>query len=265
MNRPTKISILALVLIMLGHVAAYGRGRIVSMDSPRLTVYLPSHADGSGRAVLACPGGGYHHLATEREGHDWAHFYNDLGLVYAVLEYRMPGGDRRIPLADVDAALRCMADSASAWGIRPDAIGIMGSSAGGHLACTAATNPNAGIKVKPAFQILFYPVVSLDPAITHMGSHDNFLGANPGKKLEAEWSNENFVTPTTPPAFIVLSSDDKVVNPLNSINYYAALCREGVPACLLAVPDGNHGWGYRDTFAHHNQVLSQLKSWLVKK
>ncbi len=259
-----KTVIISIVTSLLSVCTMLGASRVVNIAAPRLTVYLPSEPEALRRAVLACPGGGYTHLATEREGQQWAQFFNDLGLTYAVLEYRMPAGDCTVPIADVQQAFKAMADSAAVWNIDPASIGIMGSSAGGHLAATIATNPKVEMPVKPAFQILFYPVISLDPAITHMGTHDNFLGAEASKQQADEWSSERFVTATTPPAFIVLSSDDKVVHPLNSINYYAAMCRNGVPASMHVYPTGGHGWGFRPDFKYHDLLLAELAAWLKK-
>lgn len=252
--------LLALLLLLLA-ITPGRAGRTVTLQSPRLTVYLPdSVAEGGNRAVIVCPGGGYTHLATAREGHDWAPFFNDLGIVCAVLEYRMPGGDREIPLADVEQSFKALTDSAATWGIAPDAIGIMGSSAGGHLAATAATHQR-GV-MKPAFQILFYPVISLDSAITHQGTRRGFLGENPSQQLVDQWSADKNVTPATPPAILLLSSDDKAVPPVNSINYFNALRGAGVPAAMMIYDTGGHGWGFRDTFSYHSQVLDELAAWL---
>lgn len=251
------------ILLLLLPVAATA-GPTIAIESPKLTVYLPDSATESGTpAVIVCPGGGYSHLATAREGHDWAPFFNSLGLACAVLEYRMPNGDREIPLADVEAAFTIMTDRAAEWGIDPADIGIMGSSAGGHLASAAATHQRRAMK--PAFQILFYPVVSLDSAMTHRGTRNGFLGPTPSPQLVDEWSAANKVTASTPPAIFLLSADDKVVKPSNSIDYFLALRRAGVPAAMMIYPTGGHGWGFRDTFTYHDQVLAELSAWLKNR
>lgn len=140
-------------------------------------------------------------------------------------------------------------------------LGIMGSSAGGHLASTTATH-FTDAETRPDFQILFYPVITMDPAYTHMGSHGNLLGKNPSKELEQKYSNELQVTPQTPPAFILHSSDDTAVPVANSVNYYTALVKNKVPASLHTYPVGGHGWGYRDSFPYKRQWTGELEKWL---
>lgn len=253
-----KIFALVFTMVMCCSMQAFAKGRVIEFESPRMTVYLPPQPNG--RAIVACPGGGYSHLATDHEGHNWAPFYNQLGYAYAVLEYRMPGGDRSIPMGDVEAAFKLMVDSADQWHFKADKIGIMGSSAGGHLASTMATHP--GQYCKPAFQVLFYPVISLENDITHQGTRRGFLGEVPTDELAAAWSNFNNVTAQTPPAFLALSSDDKAVPAQNSLRYVTALVENGVPASLHIYPVGGHGWGYRTTFKYHQQVLAELAAWL---
>ncbi len=249
---------LIFTMLSLASFTAMSQPRVVVLENPKMTVFLPSVANGS--AVIACPGGGYSHLARGHEGFDWAHFFNNLGFVYAVVEYSMPNGDRELPLGDVRSAYKIMSDSAEAWGVNRDRIGIMGSSAGGHLASSVATHPTAGCR--PAFQILFYPVISLDNSITHKGTRKGFLGENPDDQLVAQWSSHNNVDRGTPPAFIVLSGDDKAVSPQNSILYFNALTKAGVPATLHIYPTGGHGWGYRPTFKYHDVMLNELAEWL---
>ena len=212
--------------------------------------------------VVICPGGGYTHLAMYHEGVDWAPVFNELGISVAVLKYRMPHGNKEIPFEDAEEALRLVRRNAAAWGIDPHRVGIMGSSAGGHLAATVATHALG--RSKPNFQILFYPVITMDKSFTHMGSHDNLLGADASAELETEYSCEKKVEPTTPRAFIVLSDDDKVVPSLNGVSYYVALNANGVPAVLHVYPTGGHGWGLRSSFAHHAEMLMELKAWLKK-
>lgn len=236
------------------------QSRVIKIADPKMTVFLPPKGLESGKAVVALPGGGYSHLAVDHEGFYWAPFFNEEGLAYAVLEYSMPKGDRNIPMADVESAFKIMADSALNWGFKPDNIGIMGSSAGGHLAATMATHPTE--HCRPAFQILFYPVVSLDPAITHKGTRQGFLGDNPSVDLQKSYSSELQVTPETSRAILLLSSDDKAVPPANSLRYYEALISNGVPASLHIYPTGGHGWGARKTFKYHGEVLGELGAWL---
>ncbi len=221
-------------------------------------LYLYPAKNGNGMAVLACPGGGYTHLSMRYEGKDMAEWFNAQGITYAVLRYRMPNGHHEVPLSDAQQAIRLMRQHAKEWNIKK--LGIMGSSAGGHLASTAATHFDA--ETRPDFQILFYPVVTMDPAYTHKGSHDNLLGKNPSKELEKKYSNELQVTPQTPPAFIMHSSDDGVVPAANSVNYYMALVKNGVPASLHTYPVGGHGWGFGDSFIYKRQWTGELEKWL---
>lgn len=234
--------------------------RVIKIANPKMTVFLPPKGLESGKALIALPGGGYSHLAVNHEGFHWAPFFNKEGVAYAVLEYSMPKSDPSIPMKDVEAAFKIMADSAANWGFRPDSIGIMGSSAGGHLASTVSTHPTE--ICQPAFQILFYPVISMNPEITHKGSRKGFLGENPSEELEKTYSSEQQVTASTPRALMLLSSDDKTVVPANSLRYYESLIKAGVPASIHLYPTGGHGWGYRDTFKYHQNVLDEISAWL---
>ena len=206
-------------------------------DSPSYTketiLYVYPAKKGNGMAIVACPGGGYSHLAMAHEGKSMADWFNSQGITYAVLRYRMPNGHNEVPLSDSQQALRIMRQHAQEWNVKK--LGIMGSSAGGHLASTTATH-FTDAETRPDFQILFYPVITMDPAYTHMGSHDNLLGKNPSKELEQKYSNELQVTPQTPPAFILHSSDDTAVPVANSVNYYTALVKNKVPASLHTYP-----------------------------
>lgn len=232
-------------------------------DSPSYTkeaiLYVYPAKKGNGMAIVACPGGGYSHLAMAHEGKSMADWFNSQGITYAVLRYRMPNGHNEVPLSDSQQALRIMRQHAQEWNVKK--LGIMGSSAGGHLASTTATH-FTDAETRPDFQILFYPVITMDPAYTHMGSHDNLLGKNPSKELEQKYSNELQVTPQTPPAFILHSSDDTVVPVANSVNYYTALVKNKVPASLHTYPVGGHGWGYRDSFPYKRQWTGELEKWL---
>lgn len=229
-------------------------------DTAKVKVFLPKEEEATGRAVVICPGGGYSHLAMNHEGYDWAPFFNNMGIAAIVLKYRMPEGDPRVPVADAEEAIRLVRRNASQWGIKPDDVGIMGSSAGGHLASTIATHGDKD--VLPDFQILFYPVITMEPDITHKGSHDNLLGQKAKKKDEQKYSNDMQVTRITPRAFIALSDDDRSVLPANGVNYYIELYRHDVPATLHVYPSGGHGWGNRDSFRYHNEMQLDLKAWL---
>lgn len=250
-----------LVLLLTGlQVSAQSTPKPFDIEQPSLRVFLPAPELATGRAVVACPGGGYSGLAVNHEGYDWAPYFNKQGIALIVLKYRMPKGDRTLPISDAEAAMKMVRDSADVWNLNPNDIGIMGSSAGGHLASTIATHaPEA---LRPNFQILFYPVITMDKSFTHMGSHDNLLGKDASADLEKEFSNEKQVTKETPRAFIVYSDDDKVVPPANGVNYYLALNKKGVPSVLYIYPTGGHGWGIREDFLYKSEMQNELTSWL---
>lgn len=250
-----------LILLLTGlQVSAQSTPKPFDIEQPSLRVFLPAPELATGRAVVACPGGGYSGLAVNHEGYDWAPYFNKQGIALIVLKYRMPKGDRTLPISDAEAAMKMVRDSADVWNLNPNDIGIMGSSAGGHLASTIATHtPEA---LRPNFQILFYPVITMDKSFTHMGSHDNLLGKDASAELEKEFSNEKQVTKETPRAFIVYSDDDKVVPPANGVNYYLALNKKGVPSVLHIYPTGGHGWGIREDFLYKSEMQNELTSWL---
>lgn len=224
------------------------------------TLYVYPAQNPNGLAIVACPGGGYYNLATGHEGHDMAAWFNGMGITYSVLIYRMPNGNNEVPLSDAHQAIKVMRSKAGEWGI--EKLGIMGSSAGGHLASTAATHFDP--ETRPDFQILFYPVITMDERYTHMGSRNNLLGTSPSDEMVEKYSNEKQVTAQTPPAFIMHSSDDKVVPVENSVNYYMALVKRGIPASLHTYPIGGHGWGYNDSFIYKRQWTGELEKWLLE-
>lgn len=226
-----------------------------------LTCFLPQNP--TGRAVVCCPGGGYTHLAMEHEGTDWAPFFNERGIALFVLKYRMPNGDRNIPMSDAYNAIKTVRDSADAWRINPYDVGIMGSSAGGHLASTVSTH--APWECRPNFSILFYPVISMDERVTHKGSCVGFLGEGRNDKdLVRQFSNDKQVRcHTTPPAIIIMTNDDRAVPPVtNGVAYYSAMRNQGNECAMHIYPTGGHGFGIRSTFKYHTQMLNDLSTWL---
>lgn len=227
---------------------------------PSIRVFLPDANKATGRAVVCCPGGGYSHLATDHEGYDWASFFNDRGIALIVLKYRMPHANTDVPISDAKEALRVVRENAEKWNINPKKVGIMGSSAGGHLATTVATHSDT--LTAPAFQILFYPVVTFDYKYTHKGSRHGLIGENAPQEMVDLYSNEKQVTANTPPAIMLLSDDDRVVPSQNSVNYYLALKRHGIKAAMHIYPSGGHGWGCRENFKYHNEMLADLSAWL---
>lgn len=228
-------------------------------NQPEITVYTAKNPNG--KAIIMCPGGAYAFLAMDHEGHAMAEWLNNLGITYIVLKYRLPGGNHEIPLSDAEQAMRLVRAHATEWKVNPHQVGIMGASAGGHLASTLATHYSSK-ETRPDFQILFYPVITMNESYTHGGSRANLLGENPSKELEEKFSNELQVTPDTPKAFIILSSDDNAVPVANGINYYMALLNHKVSASLFAYPTGGHGWGFSDGFLYKRQWTGELEKWL---
>jgi acetyl esterase/lipase len=218
-----------------------------------ITVYRPEKPNGT--AVVICPGGGYGGLAIQPEGHGIAKWLNTHGILGAVLEYRLPAGRSSVPMLDAQRAIRTVRTNAQQWNIHPNHIGIIGFSAGGHLASTAAThfddgNPAATDSVdrascRPDFAILVYPVITMGDK-THQGSKSNLLGKDPTEKLVIFYSNEKQVTEKTPPTFLAHPEDDKTVVIANSQMFYDALQKHKVPGKFLKLPSGGHGLnGYK--------------------
>lgn len=229
-------------------------------DTALVQVFLPREKVATGRAVVICPGGGYQTLAMDSEGRDWAPFFNDMGIAAIVLKYRMPNGDKQVPISDAEEAMKLVRRNAAEWHIKPNEVGIMGASAGGHLASVVATKATGD--ARPDFQILLYPVITMQPGLTHRGSRERFLGKYPSKADEREYSTDQQVTRSTPRAWIALSDDDRTVMPINGVNYYAELYRHDVPASLHVFPGGRHGWGRKQTFKYNLEMELELKAWL---
>ena len=236
-----------------------------------ITVHHPDK--GNGAAVVICPGGGYGGLVKGPEGHGIAKWLNRHGITGVVLEYRLPAGRSFVPLYDAQQAIRTVRANASQWKIDPSRIGIMGFSAGGHLASTAGTHFDAGDKkatdviarvgCRPDFLILVYPVVTMGQK-THQGSKHNLLGKEPSPKLVELFSNEKQVTANTPPTFLAHALDDAPVPPENSRDLYEALRANKIPCEYLELPSGGHGLnGYKGPMWDAWQQKSL--SWLAKQ
>ncbi|WP_233632563.1 alpha/beta hydrolase [Parapedobacter sp. ISTM3] len=233
-----------------------GITRVSGVTVPTLTAYFPDKGEANtGKAVIICPGGGYSILAISHEGHDVAKLLAANGVAAFVLKYRLPKDeimvDKRIgPLQDAQRAMQVVRERADEWGILADKIGIAGFSAGGHLASTLSThyaealidNPK-GTSLRPDFSLLLYPVISMQPGMTHAGSRNNLLGSQPEPEDISLFSNEMRVTADTPPAFLVHAEDDNVVYIANSQAYVEALEQHGVNAKLITYPAGGHGFG----------------------
>jgi acetyl esterase/lipase len=223
-------------------------------DKPTITVYRPWGPNLSGTSVIVAPGGGYGFLADNHEGRQVANWFNAMGVTAFVLKYRLgPRYRHPIELGDAQRAIRLVRSRAREFEISPDRIGMMGFSAGGHLASTAAThfdsgNPGAADLIdhassRPDFVVLGYPVITFLAPYVHAGSAKNLLGENPDPKLVQELSNELHVTPQTPPTFLFTTSEDTAVPPENSVDFYLALHKAGVPAELHVFEKGPHGVG----------------------
>ncbi len=217
------------------------------VHQPTLTVYRPEGAVGAGAAVVICPGGGYGVLAHDKEGHEIALWFAERGVTGVVLKYRLPRPKGHVyghtaPLADATRALELVRENAEAWGIDRDRVGIMGFSAGGHLAASASTllSGSAG----PDFTVLVYPVITFREGVGHMGSRRNLLGEEDTGALLTRFCCDENVSADTPPAFLVHTSDDGV-KVENSLRYYAACRAAGVSAALHVFERGGHGYGMR--------------------
>lgn len=224
-----------------------------------LEIFIP--ANPTGGAVIACPGGGYGYLAYDKEGADWAGWLGERGISLAVLNYRLPEGKHEIPLADAQAAISYLRTNATELGLDPDKIGIMGFSAGGHLASTAATHYDNDSN-RPSFQILVYPVISMDKSITHGGTRHNLIGDDAPQDLVELYSNELRVRDSDPPAYIIACEDDHTVPVANSLRYYQSLTNHNVPASMHLYPTGGHGFGKLASFKYVDSMLTTLSEWL---
>ena len=249
--------------------------RISKIKTPTLTAYLPPADKANGTAVVICPGGGYSIVAIDHEGFKVAEKFNEMGVAAFVLKYRIPDKKNQTdpsiaPLQDAQQAILTVRANAKKWNIDPARIGIMGFSAGGHLASTAGTHfehsliDNPGnISVRPDFMILIYPVISAEIAITHSGSFKNLLGPNASAEQLNLYSNEKQVTAKTPPAFLVHASDDGGVSPNNSIVFYQALLKNKIPAELHIYQNGGHGFGMHNVTTK-DEWMERCKNWLDK-
>ena len=246
-------TLFALLLMVLAVVPALAQ-RHFSMDIWQAKApYKNAHAD-TARIHVYLPD------SMQHEGYDWAPFFNNMGIAAIVLQYRMPDGNPKVPVSDAEEAIRTVRRNAKQWHIDADDLGIMGFSAGGHLASTIATQ--AKPDARPNFQILFYPVITMLEGYCHQGSRENLLGKNAHKKEEQKYCSDLHVTRVTPPACILLSDDDRVVEPMNGVNYYSELYRHDVHGSLFVYPSGGHGWGMKPSFKYHVEMLLDLKAWL---
>jgi len=242
---------------------------------PTLEMYASEESRSNGTAVIICPGGAYGLLAVGHEGSQVAQWLNSIGITAFVLNYRLPNDaimeNKSIaPLQDAQEAMRIVRSHAKEWNINPDKIGIMGFSAGGHVASTLTTHYNHKVyqtkdtvSARPDFSILIYPVITMDSATTNTWSRNNLIGNNPAKKDVLYFSNELHVSKNTPPAFLIHSIDDDAVPVQNSINYAMALHKYNIPCELHIYQSGKHGYGMGRTSNTESSWTEACKKWLL--
>jgi acetyl esterase/lipase len=250
--------------------------RISKVSIPSLTVFLPQKEKANGTAVIICPGGGYSYLSFNYEGTDVAKIFNGWGVTAFVLKYRLPDDStmpqKEIgPLQDAQRAIQLVRMNAVKWKIKKDQVGIMGFSAGGHVASTAGTHFSQAvidnkevINLRPDFMILIYPVISFTDSLAHMGSRNNLIGKNPAKEKITLYSNELQITRQTPPAFLVHAKNDSSVKVQNSTLFYKTLLKNNVPAEIHFYEKGGHGFGMNNNKTSSDKWMDWLKTWMVK-
>jgi len=247
-------------------------GRIVGVHRPSMAVYPAPSAVANGTAVVVCPGGGYMRQAADHEGVQIAQWFNARGGTAFLLRYRMVEYGQPAPLQDVLRAIRTVRARAAEFGVKPERIGVIGFSAGGHLASSAATLFDApegrtgaaldAVSARPDFAILLYPVISMQPGVTHAGSRQALLGASPTPELEQRWSTDRQVTAGTPPTFLVHSVEDPAVPVQNSLLFFEALRKAGVPVELHLFAKGPHGFGMRPGVGPGSEWPALCDAWL---
>ncbi|WP_261989921.1 alpha/beta hydrolase [Hymenobacter puniceus] len=247
--------------------------RVSDVVQPTLQVFRPAKDKANGTAVIICPGGGYVRLSMDNEGSDVAKQLTEMGITAFVLKYRLPNDqsqpDKTIaPLQDAQQAIRLVRQRAAEFGINPARVGMMGFSAGGHLASTAGTHfaqPVGAVtdatSVRPDFLMLLYPVISFADSLAHAGSRRSLLGPTPTPDQIRLYSNEQQVTAQTPPTFLVHAADDKTVRVQNSLRFYEACLRHNVPAEMHLYPKGGHGFGLHNKTTKDNWI-ERLQNWL---
>jgi acetyl esterase/lipase len=243
------------------------------ISQPTLTIFLPGKGNANGTAVVICPGGGYWVNSLIKEGYDVARRFNEWGIAAFVLKYRIPNDSamtdkKTAPLQDAQRAIQLVRMHAQEWNVDANKVGIMGFSAGGHLASTAATHfqqsyidNKSQVNLRPDFAILIYPVISFQDSIGHIGSRDQLIGKTPDKKILNSFSNELQVTAKTPPTFLVHASDDDAVPVMNSIAFYEALLKYKIPAEMHIYKSGGHGFGMHNPTTN-DEWMESCKNWM---
>ena len=245
-----------------------GQERISNTNIAELFIYEANPAKATGQAVVICPGGGYRLLSMGHEGRDYAKWMAENGITTAVLKYRLPNTTPQVPMEDAAEALRYMREEyRGKESIKQ--LGIMGFSAGGHLAASTAVgclkangDTSARAALRPDFAVLFYPVITGNPSQMHKGSYDKLLGSDRTQELTDKWSPELVAGKDAPQPLLILSSDDATVPPINSTKFYNTLKELGVPASITILPSGGHGWGFRDSFKYKAIWQETMLQWL---
>ncbi len=236
-------------------------GHIANVTQTVFYLYKADADKATGQAVAILPGGGYRNVCIEREGFAIAEYFKSIGVTALVVKYRLPNlGHKEVPLEDAQAGLAYLRKNAKKLGVDPTKVGICGSSAGGHLAAYTSTFTEDA--KKPAFSILFYPVISGESCMTHQGTFLNLLGKDHSPAMREQYSLENRVTATTPPTLLLLSNNDGTVPPISSVLYYEALKYHGVEASMHIYPEGGHGWVFRKGFRYEKIWKETLSKWL---
>ena len=246
-----------------------GQERISNTNVAELFIYEANPAKATGQAVVICPGGGYRLLSMGHEGRDYAKWMAENGITTAVLKYRLPNTTPQVPMEDAAEALRYMREEyRGKESIKQ--LGIMGFSAGGHLAASTAVgslkangDTSARAALRPDFAVLFYPVITGNPSQMHKGSYDKLLGSDRTQELTDKWSPELVAGKDAPQTLLILSSDDATVPPINSTKFYNTLKELGVPASITILPSGGHGWGFRDSFKYKAIWQETMLQWLA--
>ncbi|SEI92680.1 Acetyl esterase/lipase [Myroides marinus] len=242
---------------------------LTNVSDAELIIYTPEASINTGTAAIICPGGAYMGLAITSQGHDFAEWLTILGITGVVLKYRMPNGHSDIPLSDAKAAFDYVKNNAAILEIDENKIGLVGFSAGGHLAATLSTfGSKEDSRYRPYFSVLFYPVISMDAKYRQVDTYQNLLGNNPDQGSIDQFSCEKQVHANTPPTLLFVSTDDQVVLPVNSDVYYSALIEKHIPVSLHQFPQGDHAWGIKGVnmfgqeFKYIEEVKMILQKWL---
>ncbi len=249
-------------------------GENAKADDPEMTIYLPPSPNGA--AVVIFPGGGYWGLAMDHEGHQVAQWLNSFGVAGIIVNYRRgPGAQHPVPLMDAQHAIRTVRHNAAAWNIDPNRVGTLGFSAGGHLtSCTGvffdlgdkdAEEPIEQQSCRPNFMVLVYPVISMTEEYMHKGSRNNLIGTDGDSELAQKMSTDLQVTADTPPTFLILSDEDKSVPAENSVHFYLALRKAGVPAEMHIFEKGAHGFGLAQLDYIKSSWMGLCQRWMMQR